>query len=179
MRALPPIPPGVFSCKENSTHQQVGAGGIRRRRLLGFAGRRLQKRPRILANIQDSDDLNPQGSSGSVKNSGGQSSSLAPLASLNLRSKAGVAWYVRLVAGGGIATIDRRPLPSLIMYSPYGASATKSSGRTIRFRLSCFAMVTDCAIMRYPIRETWCQWGSRDRAWLFNKQGQTRGLPVL
>lgn len=28
-----------------------------RRRLLGFAGRRLQKRPRILANIQDSDNL--------------------------------------------------------------------------------------------------------------------------
>jgi len=36
-------------------------------------------------------ESNPQSSSGSVKNSGGQSSSLAPFASLNFCSKAGVA----------------------------------------------------------------------------------------
>src|SRR5580765_7923266 len=36
-----------------------------------------------------------------------------------------------------------------MMYSPYGASATKSSGRTRRLRLSCFAIVTKCAIMGF------------------------------
>jgi hypothetical protein len=94
-------------------------------------------------------ESNPQSSSGSVKNSGGQSRSLAPFAALNFCSKAGVAPYVRLVVGAGIATIERCPLASRIMYSPYGASAMNSSGRTSRLRLSCFAMVTNCAIMGF------------------------------
>src|SRR5207249_5113448 len=63
-------------------------------------------------------ESNPQSSRGSVKKSGGQSSSLASLASLNFRSRAGVATYERLVLGGGIATMERWPLPSRMMYSP-------------------------------------------------------------
>src|SRR5256885_1147591 len=60
----------------------------------------------------DFGESNSQSSRGSVNKSGGQSISLAPLASFSFFSRAGVALYVRLVLGAGIATIERCPFPS-------------------------------------------------------------------
>src|SRR2546427_270133 len=63
-------------------------------------------------------ESNSQSSRVSVKKSGGQSNSLAPLASLSFLSRARVAAYVRSVLGGGIAMMEWWPLPSRMMYSP-------------------------------------------------------------
>jgi hypothetical protein len=44
---------------------------------------------------------------------------------------------------------------------PIGASFTNSSGRTSRLRLSCLAMITDCAIMglSHSVAERVKRWG--------------------